>query len=262
MIEFKSVSLSFDGRQILENISFTLKAGETMVILGGSGSGKTTILRLILGLIHPDSGDILIEGRSIVDLSEQEMTEIRVMMALVFQHAALFDSLTVRENVGYRFWEKDLLDDEEIEQRVIESLRFVGLDDITSAMPAELSGGMRKRVAIARAVASNPRVILYDEPTAGLDPINTHIISGLIRRLQTKERVTQVVVTHDIDTAYHVSDHLIMIQRGEKIFEGTVAALKGSKDQRVQGFLNPHDGLAHKDESFGLPPEITKELPR
>jgi phospholipid/cholesterol/gamma-HCH transport system ATP-binding protein len=262
MIEFKSVSLSFDGRQILENVSFTLKAGETMVILGGSGSGKTTILRLILGLIRPDSGDILIEGRTIVGLSEQEMTDIRAMMALVFQHAALFDSLTVRENVGYRFWEKDLLDDEEIEQRVIESLCFVGLDDITDAMPAELSGGMRKRVAIARAVASNPRVILYDEPTAGLDPINTHIISGLIRRLQTKERVTQVVVTHDIETAYHVSDHLIMIQRGEKIFEGTVAALKGSEDQRVQGFLNPHDGLAHKDESFGLPPEITKELPR
>ena len=118
MIEFKSVFLSFDGRPILENISFTLKAGETMVILGGSGSGKTTILRLILGLIHPNSGDILIEGRSIVGLSEQEMTDIRAMMALVFQHAALFASLTVRENVGYRFWEKDVLDEEEIEQRV------------------------------------------------------------------------------------------------------------------------------------------------
>src|SRR5512132_3658172 len=153
--------------------------GETMVIVGGSGSGKTTVLRLILGLIHPDSGHILIEGQDVVKLSEEQMADIRSKMALVFQSSALFDSLSVGENVGYRLWEQGLLDEETIERKVMESLRFVGLDDIVDAMPAELSGGMKQRVAIARALASGPKVILFDEPTAGLDPVNTYIIKEL-----------------------------------------------------------------------------------
>ena len=267
MIEFKDVSLNFSDRQVLKNISMRVLPGDTLVIVGGSGSGKTTILRLILGLIRPDSGRILIEGQDIVRLSEEQMADIRGKMALVFQGSALFDSLSVRENVGYRLWEQGLLDEETIEQKVMESLRFVGLDDIADAMPAELSGGMRKRVAIARALASSPQVILFDEPTAGLDPVNTYIIKELICRLHTKEHVTQVVVTHDIETAYRVADRLIMIQLGEKVFDGTLDELKASKDERIQAFLHPEAVLttpaclAHKDENFGIAPETMKGLP-
>jgi phospholipid/cholesterol/gamma-HCH transport system ATP-binding protein len=268
VIEIKGVSLSLDDRQILKNISMKVLPGETMVIVGGSGSGKTTILRLILGLIRPDSGHILIEGQDVVNLSEEQMADIRGKMALVFQGSALFDSLSVGENVGYRLWEQGLLDEETIEQKVMESLRFVGLDNIADSMPAELSGGMKKRVAIARALASSPHLILYDEPTAGLDPVNTHIIKELICRLHTKEHVTQVVVTHDIETAYRIADHFIMIQLGEQVFNGTIKELKASTDQRILAFLHPEAVLttpaclAHKDENFGIAPEKRKELPR
>ncbi|MEK6695158.1 MAG: ATP-binding cassette domain-containing protein, partial [Nitrospirota bacterium] len=150
MIRFSNVFLKFDGRQVLRNISMDVPAGQTQVILGGSGCGKTTTLRLILGLLHPESGSIVINGQEIVGMSDRQMTSIRAQMAMVFQGAALFDSLTVRENVGYRLWEEGALDNEFIEQRVAESLRFVGLEDTLDKMPAELSGGMKKRVAIAR----------------------------------------------------------------------------------------------------------------
>jgi phospholipid/cholesterol/gamma-HCH transport system ATP-binding protein len=268
MIEFKNVSLSIDDRQILKNITMEVLPGNTLVIVGGSGSGKTTILRLILGLIRPDSGQILIDGKDITKIEEKEMAPIRSKMALVFQGSALFDSLSVGENVGYRLWEQGLLDEEAIELKVMESLRFVGLDDIVDHMPAELSGGMKKRVAIARALASHPEVILFDEPTAGLDPVNTYIIKELICRLHTKEHVTQVVVTHDIETAYRVADHLIMIQLGEEVFNGTLEELKASTDNRIQAFLHPEAVLTtpacfvHKDENFGIAPEKLKDLPR
>ena len=248
MIQFTDVSVRFGDRQILEKFSMTVPLGETLAILGGSGAGKTTLLRLIEGLVQPDTGSIMVDGQEIVGLSEQQMTRVRNTMALVFQGAALFDSLTVRENVGYRLWEQDALGEETIESRIAESLHFVGLDDIAEAMPGELSGGMKKRVAIARALANHPRLILYDEPTAGLDPINTHIVKELICRLHGQEHVTQIVVTHDIETAYQVADHLIMIQRGEKIFDGTVAELKMSTDERVQAFLHPDAALSASAE--------------
>jgi phospholipid/cholesterol/gamma-HCH transport system ATP-binding protein len=239
MIQFTDVSVRFGDRQILKSISMTVPFGETLAILGGSGAGKTTILRLIEGLLQPDTGSIMIDGQEIVGLSEHQMTRARDRMALVFQGSALFDSLSVHENVGYRLWEQGALSETTIEGRIAESLHFVGLDDIAEAMPGELSGGMKKRVAIARALASHPRLILYDEPTAGLDPINTHIIRELICRLHSKEHVTQIVVTHDIETAYQVADHLIMLHRGEKIFDGTESELTTSTDERVRGFLHP-----------------------
>ena len=249
MIQFTDVSVRFGDRQVLKDISMTVPYGETLAILGGSGAGKTTILRLIEGLWQPDTGSIRIDGQEIVGLSEQQMTHVRNTMALVFQGAALFDSLTVRENVGYRLWDQRTLSEKTIESRIAESLHFVGLDDIAEAMPGELSGGMKKRVAIARALASHPRLILYDEPTAGLDPINTHIVKELICRLHGQEHVTQIVVTHDVETAYQVADHLIMIHQGEKVFDGTVSELKMSTDERVQAFLHPDAVLPTSDEA-------------
>ncbi len=244
MIRFSHVFLKFDGRRVLTDISMDVPAGATQVILGGSGCGKTTTLRLILGLLRPESGSIVINGQEIVGLTERRMAAIRAQMAMVFQGAALFDSLTVRENVGYRLWEEGTLDNATIEARVVESLRFVGLEDTLDKMPAELSGGMKKRVAIARALACKPKIILYDEPTAGLDPINTHLVSELVCRLHTEEQVTQVVVTHDLETAYRVADRLIMIHRGEKIFDGSVDALQTSEDPRIHTFLRPAEVLA------------------
>ena len=253
MIRFKDVCVKFDGRPVLKDFTMEVPTGETLVILGGSGGGKTTMLRLILGLLHPDSGSILVDGKEIVGLPERDMVPIRARMAMVFQGSALFDSLTVRENVGYRLYEEQALPDHAIERIIKLALCFVGLEDTLDKMPAELSGGMKKRVAIARALACNPQLVLYDEPTAGLDPINAHLISELIRRLQEEQHLTQVVVTHDLDTAYRVADRLIMVHRGEKLFDGTVDMLKSADDPRIRTFLSPEEVLAtrgcfpHKD---------------
>lgn len=238
MIVLHAVSLTLGDRQVLKDVSFHTKPAETMVILGGSGSGKTTILRLILGLYRPDQGSIHLAGQDITALPERDLFEIRQHMAMVFQGSALFDSLTVRENVGYRLWEQGRLSDERIEQTVRESLLFVGLEDTIDKMPAELSGGMRKRVGIARALASGAKVLLYDEPTAGLDPINTCTINRLILRLKSKG-VTQVVVTHDLETAYRVADRIVMIHKGRIMFDGTPEGLQQSTVPAIRGFIDP-----------------------
>ncbi|HEX2055632.1 MAG TPA: ATP-binding cassette domain-containing protein, partial [Nitrospiraceae bacterium] len=226
------------GRPILTGISFEVPAGETKVILGGSGSGKTTILRLILGLFRPDRGAVTVDGENISNLPEHQLPRVRQKMAMVFQGAALFDSLTVRENVGYRLWEQGLMSDESIEQIVRQSLQFVGLEESIDSMPADLSGGMRKRVGIARALATGAAIILYDEPTAGLDPINAYAICHLIMRLKSKG-VTQVVVTHDLDLAFHVADRIVMIQQGRIVFQGAPGELSGRNDPAIRGFLDP-----------------------
>ena len=238
MIRLDMVDLTLGDRKVLEHIAFQVEPGETKVILGGSGSGKTTVLRLILGLYKPDRGSIRIDGEEITNLSEQVLPRIRQKMAMVFQSAALFDSLTVRENVGYRLWEQGALSDDEIEQQVRQSLQFVGLEDSIDKMPADLSGGMRKRVGIARALASGARVILYDEPTAGLDPINSYAIGHLILQLKAKG-VTQVVVTHDLDLAFRVSDRIVLLHKGHIMFQGTPQELAGRQDREIRGFLDP-----------------------
>src|SRR5437667_9706073 len=176
--------MKFHGRAILKDFTIEIASGETPVSLGGSGSGKTTMLRLILGLLRPDSGSIRVDGQELVGLPERDMVPIRARMAMVFQGSALFDSLTVRENVGYRLYEEGALSDYAIERLVVLSLCLVGLEDTVEKMPAALSGRMKKRDAIARALACSPKLVLYDEPTAGLDPIHAHLISELIRRLQ------------------------------------------------------------------------------
>ena len=242
MIEIKHVSLTLGDQPILTNVSVRVPEGSTTVILGGSGSGKTTLLRLILGLYKPTSGAIHVGGEDITGYSETEMTRIRQNMGMVFQGAALFDSLSVRENVGYRLWEHRLMPDAEIHRTVEENLRFVGLGDAIDKMPAELSGGMRKRVGIARALASGASILLYDEPTAGLDPVNTFAIGQLIGRLKTKG-VTQVVVTHDLETAYRVADRLVMVVTGRVRFDGTPEELRACEDRAVRAFLDPASGV-------------------
>ncbi len=238
MIRLDAVEVTLGNRKVLERISFHVEPGETKVILGGSGSGKTTLLRLILGLHKPDRGSIRIEDEDITRLSEQALPRIRRKMAMVFQSAALFDSLPVRENVGYRLWEQGALSDEDIERRVRQSLRFVGLEEVIDNMPADLSGGMRKRVGIARALASGARVILYDEPTAGLDPINAYAIGHLLLQLKAKG-VTQVVVTHDLDLAFRVADHVVLLHKGQVMFQGTPQELADGRNPEIRRFLDP-----------------------
>lgn len=247
MISLKDIELTLGERPVLRDINLEVRAGETEVILGASGSGKTTILRLILGLFRPDSGSICVAGQEITTLRERDLPPIRQKMAMVFQGAALFDSLTVRENVGYRLWEQGQLSNDQIEQIMHESLQFVGLADTKDKMPAELSGGMRKRVGIARALASGAKILLYDEPTAGLDPINTFLIGSLILRLKTQQ-VTQVVVTHDLETAFRIADRIFMIHKGCGVFDGTPEALRGRDEGVIRNFLMPS----------GSAPEVTR----
>ncbi len=201
MIEFRRVTKSFDDEVVLNDVSFSIVRGETKIILGESGSGKSTILKLILGLIRPDSGEILFEGENITRMSEQELVAVRKKIGMVFQEGALFDSLSVRENVGYRLYEEGKIPDADIEQLVARLLGFVGLEEAIDKMPAELSGGMKRRVGIARALVGTPRVILYDEPTAGLDPITKRTIVELMIKLRDVEGVTTIFVTHDLRAA-------------------------------------------------------------
>ena len=238
MIALEHVDLTLGDHQVLTKISFEVPAGETIVILGGSGSGKTTILRLILGLFRPDRGSVRIGSDDISKQPEHQLPRVRQQMAMVFQGAALFDSLTVRENVGYRLWEQRQLSDDAIDEVVRQSLQFVSLEDSIDKMPADLSGGMRKRVGIARALASGAGILLYDEPTAGLDPINAYAIGHLILQLKAKG-VTQVVVTHDLDLAFRVADRVIMIQQGRIIFQGSPSELSTDANPAIRGFLDP-----------------------
>jgi phospholipid/cholesterol/gamma-HCH transport system ATP-binding protein len=261
MIEFRNVHKSFDDEIILENVSFTIKRGETKIILGASGSGKSTILKLILGLIRPDSGQIFFDGRDITRLAERELVTIRRDIGMVFQEGALFDSLSVRENVGYRLYEEGGVDEEAVDSEVLKLLGFVGLEDSIDKMPAELSGGMKRRVGIARALVGTPKVVLYDEPTAGLDPITKRVIVELVIKLRDTEGVTTVFVTHDLQAASiiateyavqgsngsieirpgengvrHEAISFIMLQDGLVCFEGNYRELMGSKVPYIQKF--------------------------
>lgn len=204
-IELRDVSLAFDEKRVLQGISFDVPHGGTAVLLGVSGSGKSLLLKLVLGLLKPDSGEILIEGGNITPLSEAELNLVRKRMGIVFQEGALFDSLSVYENVSYRLREGGKLDEEGIEQQVRQVLGFVELEDAIYKMPAELSGGMRRRVAIARAIISQPGIMLYDSPTAGLDPVTAHTINALIAKMRDVQHVTSIVVTHRVQDALMLS---------------------------------------------------------
>jgi phospholipid/cholesterol/gamma-HCH transport system ATP-binding protein len=254
----ENICLTLGGSQVLKDVSFHLMPGETGVILGASGSGKTTILRLILGLFKPDSGRIFVDGKDITDFSEEEMMSVRAKMGMVFQAGALFDSMTVGENVAYRLTEKGGHSPEEIEEKVRASLRFVGLEDSIDQMPAELSGGMKKRVSIARGIITQPKIMLYDEPSAGLDPLNSYNITNLIKRLQSELGVTSVVVTHDIPLAFEVANNIAFLHEGAVCYSGNTDGLIKTDEQCVRAFIN-HSGCV--DISSGQRRSFTKALP-
>ena len=238
VIELERVHLAFD-RPILEEVSFAAFPGETLVIVGESGTGKSTTLKLILRLLQPDSGRVYVNGKDIAGLSFTEALAVRQQMGMVFQSAALFDSMTVFENVAYPLREHTDLDEEAIEARVREKLEFVDLepDEVVDKLPAELSGGMKKRVGIARGMANNATIMLYDEPTSGLDPLTTGTITRLIMKLQRELNVTSVVVSHDIRSAFRMGTHIALLADRSIRFFGTPEEMAASDDRYIRDFL-------------------------
>ncbi len=261
VVEFDDVTLAFDDNVILENLSFTLLTGHTKVILGASGAGKSTVLKLILGLLKPDRGVIWVNGVRVDRMSEQELMAVRNHLGMVFQEGALFDSLTVRENVGYKLFEETTLPLDEVNQRVEEVVGFVGLSEFIDRMPSELSGGQRRRVAIARAMTAKPPILLYDEPTTGLDPITAVTICDEIIKLRDLEDVSSILVTHQLRDAFYIATHtavregerveilvadgakadeaeFIMLRDAALAFEGNATELRESPDPYLRSFLS------------------------
>jgi phospholipid/cholesterol/gamma-HCH transport system ATP-binding protein len=238
VISLENVSLSFD-EPILQDVTFAAKEGETVVVVGESGTGKSTILKLLLRLLIPDKGRVCIDGEDITHLTFDDALEVRQKMGMVFQGAALFDSLTVYENVAYPLREHTTLREDEIEARVREKLDFVDLepDKVMDQMPSELSGGMKKRVGIARGLANNPEIMLYDEPTSGLDPLTTATITYLILKLQRELGVTSIVVSHDIRSSFRMASKIALLENKRVGFFGTPEEMTGSEDPYIREFL-------------------------
>ena len=237
MIRIVNVSKFFGEKRALNNISLTIPDGETLAIIGGSGSGKSTLLRLMIGLIKPTSGSIFIDEDDISNFNEEQMTKIRLKMGMVFQYSALFDSMTVGENVAFGLVEHSDLPREKINQIVKEKLEQVGLPGVENLMPNELSGGMKKRVSLARAIAFEPKIIFYDEPSSGLDPVTTTKIDDLIISTQKALNVTSIVVTHDMVSACRIADRIAMVYNGDLIAIDTVENFKKIDDKRVKEFF-------------------------
>ncbi len=242
MIELRNVDFSYEDKPVLHDASFRVDQSEAVVIMGPSGSGKSTILRLILGLEDPQQGQVIIDGQDISTLKEKTKRYMRKKIGMVFQDGALFDSLTVGENVGYYLFEHTKLSFEDISHRVYQMLGFVGLnaDEIIDTLPEQLSGGMRRRVAIGRALLStDPKIMLYDEPTTGLDPESAENVLNLIRKLHEHKPISTIVVTHQIADAIAAGDRFVVIVAGEVAFDGTLDDLRECTDSRVRAFLAP-----------------------
>lgn len=237
-IECRNLYKSFGKKGVLQGVDLTVERGETMVILGGSGSGKTVLLKHINGLVGPESGEVFLDGLEISRMEEDDLTEVRKKVAMVFQGCALFDSMTIGENIAYPLQEHTAMSPEEIRSRVREALSLVGLEGSEELYPAEMSGGMKKRAALARALVLRPEALLYDEPTTGLDPMMTHRINRLIRELQNKLAVTSIVVTHDLQSAFVVADRLAFLQKGKIRFVGTREEFQASTDLALHEFLS------------------------
>jgi phospholipid/cholesterol/gamma-HCH transport system ATP-binding protein len=260
IIEVKDLVKSFDGRKVLNGVNLKIYSGETMVIMGGSGCGKSTLLRHIIGSYAPDSGSIFIKGKDITRLTESEFDEIRKRFGMVFQNAALFDSMTVKDNIALSLREHTKLAEDIIKIMIKMKLELVGLRGFEDLMPSQLSGGMRKRVGLARAIAMDPEIIFYDEPTAGLDPIVAGVVDKLILDLSKKLHITSVVVTHDMKSVFSIADRVAMLYHGKVIAEGTPEEVKNSKDPRVIQFINgsPDGPIKFFQEGEGFLEELTK----
>src|SRR3989338_5168026 len=239
VIQLNGVTLHYGGNDVVKNVDLEVASGETKVILGPSGVGKSTILKAILGILKPKRGEIFVHGKEISKLEERSLVQVRLRMAMVFQQGALFDSMTVGDNVSYRLREHALAEKTVIDRRVREVLKFVDMLDAIDLKPAELSGGMKKRVAIARALAPDPDIFLFDEPTVGLDPINLFNIEQLIVKLKKKVKTTIIIVTHDVESAMRLADSIVMLHEKKFIFEGKPDELKHHEDKRVRAFLDP-----------------------
>ncbi len=260
-IEFRNVTLSFGDRKVLDDLSFTVMRGETKIILGGSGTGKSTTIKLLLGLLKPDEGQVFVNGEDVTDYSEHEMMRVRKNIGMIFQEGALFDSLSVYDNVAYRLHEQGVAEDE-VEQEVLRMLRFVNLEDAVDKMPAELSGGMRRRVGIARALVGGPQIVMFDEPTAGLDPPTARTICELAIKLRDLEDVSSMFVTHEMNNVEYltseyaavndegevmfeeegqklclVNTKILMLRDGRVIFSGTDELLKRQDDPYIKRFM-------------------------
>ncbi|HOO45312.1 MAG TPA: ABC transporter ATP-binding protein [Deltaproteobacteria bacterium] len=237
MIEIRSLTKSFKGQKVLNDLFLTLRQGRITVIIGPTGTGKSVLLKHILGLIKPDSGEILIDGEDIHLLDDVQLNEVRRKFGVCFQDAALFDSMNVGENIGFPFVMHTKMSKGEIEEEVAGLLREVGLSGIEHKMPSQLSGGMRKRVGLARALAMRPQILLFDEPTTGLDPVMTSAINALIRQVQEKTGATCLVISHDIQGAFDLADHMAMIFNGQIVFEGEPDRFRLTKDPLVRQFV-------------------------
>lgn len=237
MIRISGLKKKLGSKQVLNGVDLEIPQGRTLVVMGRSGSGKSVLLKHIMGLMVPDAGSIEVDGTEVVGLSENPLNEVRKRFGFLFQGAALFDSMTVGENIGLMLREHTRMKDDEIAARVAERLSWVGLKGIEDMKPASLSGGMRKRVGLARAIAMDPDYILYDEPTTGLDPVMSDVINRLIRSLQERLGVTSIVVTHDMNSAFHVGDMLSMLHEGRIVYSGTPDEARTTSDALIRQFI-------------------------
>jgi phospholipid/cholesterol/gamma-HCH transport system ATP-binding protein len=241
MIEIKNLKKRFGKNEVLQGVDLIINKGETLVVIGKSGCGKSVLLKHIIGLLKPDEGEIFFEGVDLVKMKLKELNKIRLKFGFLFQGAALFDSMTVAENIGLGLKENTRMTESEIAQVVTEKLELVGLPGTQKMKPSDLSGGMKKRVSLARSLATDPEYILYDEPTTGLDPVMSDAIDELIRELSERLKVTSIVVTHDIFSVYDVADRVAMMEDGKIYFHGTPKELVETKDPIIRGFLNRTD---------------------
>jgi len=239
LIKIRVVNLqkSFGENHVLRGVHLEIQQGESMVVIGGSGSGKTVLIKCIIGLIRPDGGEIYVDGLEITSLNERRLNEVRKKFGMLFQGGALFDSMKVWENVGFGLRQQTRLGEEEIRRIATEKLRLLGLKDVEDLMPAELSGGMKKRVSLARAIALEPEMLLYDEPTAGIDPVVADAINELIIQMREKLNVTSIAITHDMKSAYKIGDRIAMLYEGKIIEVGTPDEIKNSTNPIVQQFI-------------------------
>jgi phospholipid/cholesterol/gamma-HCH transport system ATP-binding protein len=237
LIEVQNLSKSFNGLQVLKDVNLVVEKGSTAVILGKSGVGKSVLLKSIIGLIPPDTGSVRIDGQEVVGMNRRTLDALRRQMGYLFQGAALYDSMTVRENLAFPLERQVRLTSDELEEKIIQQLQMVGLEDAIDKMPAELSGGMKKRIGLARALITNPRIMLYDEPTTGLDPITAREISYLIKELQQRYQPTSVAVTHDMTCVRIIADKAAVLHDGIIEYEGTVSGMEKVSNEVVRSFF-------------------------